>query len=135
MAKKITNIGNEETTMLLPEIKEALQRVLNKYGLKVEQSGKAGYGGHNLRIKYEITVPAQAVKNAQRDFDSYKVVYGIDADVPFGFIFQVQGETYTVTGLNHKAPKNRIILQKASGGGARCPVSTLNSQYKFRKVA
>mgnify|MGYP004464777897 FL=1 len=135
MAKKITNIGNEETKALLPEIKEALQRVLNKYGLKVEQSGKAGYGGHNLRIKYEITVPAQAVKNAQKDFDSYKVVYGIDADVPFGFTFQVKGETYTVTGLNHKAPKNRIILKTASGGAARCPVSTLNSQYKFRKVA
>ena len=130
MTKKIKDIGSKECKILIPEMKTALQKTLNKYGLSIEQSGGARYGGYNLTIKFEVTVPEKADANAENDFNQYKDMY--DIKVPFGFTFKQGGSEYKVVGINHRAKKNKVLLEKDDGKKAHCPVRTVNWQYQMQ---
>ena len=127
MAKKIKDLNREATKQLVPEMVQTLQKSLNKYGLTVERFGSARFGGHNLTVKFEVKVPEMALNKAEDDYNQYMDMYDIKA--PYGFEFTARGKTYTVTGINHKAPKNRILLSVDDGGKAHCPVRMVNWEF------
>ena len=126
MAKKIKDLNRAVTKELIPEMEQALQKTLNKYGLTVER-GRAQFGGHNLIVKFEVQVPEMALNKAEDDYNQYMDMYDIKA--PYGFEFTARGKTYTVTGINHKAPKNRILLSVDDGTKAHCPVRMVNWEF------
>ena len=125
---KIKQIERQETKMLVEETLKVLQKAMNKHGVTVEQASGAKFGGHNMTLKLEFKVPALASENAKKDYDQYKELYDIKA--PYGFAFSTGGKTYRITGLNHKASKNRVLLEcDETGRRAHCPVRTVNWEY------
>jgi len=125
---KVKQIERQETKMLIEETLKVLQKAMNKYGVTVDQAGKALFGGHNMTVKIEFKVPALASKSAEKDYDKYKKLYDIKA--PYGFEFSTGGKTYRIIGLNHKASKNKILLEcDETGRRAHCPVGTVNWEY------
>ena len=124
---KIKNIGKTECRMLVETSLESLQRTLNKYGVTVEQAGQAKYGGHNMTVKIEFKVPKLANKREETDYNRYMEMYEIKA--PYGFEFQAKGQTYRMTGINHRAPKNRVLLEASNGRNAHCGVPMINWEY------
>ena len=127
MTKKIKNIGSAECKIIIPEMLSAMQKTLNKYGLQVDRSGGARYGGHNMTIKFEVTIPEKAEQQSENDYNTYKDMYDIKA--PYGFTFKNGTKEYTIVGLNHKAKKNRILLKDSNGGNAHCPVRMVNWEF------
>lgn len=126
---KIKKIERQETRLLVDETLTVLQKAMNKYGIEVGQAGGARYGGDTMTLKVEFKVPALAEESAKKDYEMYMEMYGVEA--PYGFEFNISGTTYRTIGLNHKAPKNRVILKNMSNGrNARCPASTVNFNYK-----
>ena len=124
---KIKNIGKTEIRMLVKTSLESLQRTLNKYGVTVEQAGQAKYGGHNMTVKIEFKVPKLANEREETDYNRYMEMYEIKA--PYGFEFQAKGKTYRVAGINHNAPKNRVLLEASNGRKAHCGVDMLNWEH------
>ena len=125
---KIKKIGRQETKLLVNESLTVLQKAMNKYGIEVGQANGARYGGDTMTVKIEFKVPALSEERAESDYRLYMDSYSIKA--PYGFEFQAKGDTYKVTGINHKAPKNRILLLNTSNGRkAHCPVQTINWEY------
>ena len=126
---KIKKIERQETKLLVNESLTVLQKAMNKYGIEVGQANGARYGGDTMTVKIEFKVPALAEESAKKDYEMYMEMYGVEA--PYGFEFNISGTTYRTIGLNHKAPKNRVILKNMSNGrNARCPASTVNFNYK-----
>jgi len=124
---KITNIGREECRIIIEESLASMQRTLNKYGVTVDQTGKALYGGHNMTVKIEFKVPALSDEHVETEYNKYMEIYGIKA--PYGFEFQAQGKTYRVAGINHNAPKNRVLLEASNGRKAHCGVDMINWEH------
>ena len=126
---KIKKIERQETKLLVDETLKVLQKAMNKYGIEIGQAGGARYGGDTMTVKIEFKVPALAEESAKKDYEMYMEMYGVEA--PYGFEFNIRGTTYRHIGINHKAPKNRVILKNMSNGrNARCPASTVNFNYK-----
>ena len=125
---KITDIGSKECRMIVEESLVAIQRTLNKYGLTADRSGMARYDGHSMTVKIEVKVPGRYDIFAESGHNKYMEMYDIKA--PYGFEFQSQGKTYRVTGINHRARKNRVLLVDSNGGEAACTVDYINFEVE-----
>ena len=127
---KIKKIERQETKLLVNESLTVLQKAMNKYGIEVGQANGARYGGDTMTVKIEFKVPALAEESAKKDYEMYMEMYEVEA--PYGFEFMINGGKYQIIGLNHNAPKNRVLLKNLSTGrNARCPANTVNSHYKL----
>tara|TARA_R110002020_G_scaffold102109_6_gene240067 strand:- start:176 stop:571 length:396 start_codon:yes stop_codon:yes gene_type:complete len=126
--EKIENFSKQETKFLAGEMLKELKPLMEKYGLTIDRKG-ASYGGHFVDIKFHVEVPQAAAQSQENDFNRYAQMYGINA--PFGFSYTQRGMTFTVEGINHNKPKNRISLKRNDGKKYQCDVESINRAYSM----
>ena len=96
-------------------------------GLRIGDGRKTQYDDTHVDISVSLEIPEANDKAREDDYNLYKDMYGIKA--PYGFQFTHRGIVFTVSELNHKASKNKIIYDKSDGTRAHSPVETLNMEY------
>jgi hypothetical protein len=100
-----------------------------KEGLAVNINKNITYQAHEISFKITIKIPDAARLNEEKDYNEWKGAYGIKA--PFGFTFLDNvGHTLQVSGLNHRATKNKILYTMEDGREGRSSVVYLNHEYK-----
>jgi len=102
-------------------------------GLDVNINKNISYQAHEISFKVTIQIPDAARLSEEKDYNDWKVVYGIEA--PFGFTFlDNRGIKLRVSGLNHRASKNRILYTMDNGKEAHSSVDYLNHEYRRSQV-
>ena len=102
-------------------------------GLRIGDGRKPQYDDTHVDISVSLEIPEANDKAREDDYNLYKDMYGIKA--PYGFQFTHRGTVFTVSELNHKASKNKIIYDKSDGSRAHSPVETLNMEYIKSKAS
>ena len=108
---------------------EVLVPWAEREGLDVKINNNISYQAHEISFKVTIQIPDAARLNEEKDYNDWKVVYGIEA--PFGFTFlDNRGIKLRVSGLNHRASINRILYTMDDGKEAHSSVDYLNHEYR-----
>jgi hypothetical protein len=101
---------------------EALKEVGEKLGVTIKL-GNATYApdGSSATMKLEINAIREDGKSpAQVQFEKVCAIYGLKPE-DFGREVTVNGERFTIAGLNTKAPKNCVNIKRVSDGkGFKC---------------
>ena len=104
-----------------------------KEGLAAKVNKNISYQAHEISFKITIQIPAAARLNEAKDYDNWKEAYGIKA--PYGFTFlDNRGVRLQVSGLNHRATKNKILYTMDNGKEANSSVAYLNHEYKRSQI-
>ena len=112
---------------------EVLVPCAAKEGLAVKVNKNISYQAHEISFKITIQIPAAARLNEAKDYDNWKEAYGIKA--PYGFTFlDNRGVRLQVSGLNHRATKNKILYTMNDGKEAHSSVAYLNHEYKRSQI-
>ena len=112
---------------------EVLVPWAKREGLDVKINNNISYQAHEISFKVTIQIPDAARLNEEKDYNDWKVVYGIEA--PFGFTFlDNRGIKLQVSGLNHRASINRILYTMDDGKEAHSSVDYLNHEYRRSQV-
>ena len=116
------------------QISEDLQEIVKNFAqlrkLRLDPKVSCTYDTHSLRFRLTLEVPEGADNDSK---DLYKTMAAIhDIEAPFGFSFEANGKTYTVSGWNQKARKKFITYDISDGGTAKSTIAVLNNQWSRR---
>mgnify|MGYP003125848632 CR=1 FL=1 len=117
---------NGNLKVLRVAINTALREVEEAHGIKLEL-GNISFDATMFRTKLEASIVNEKgiVEDRQRrDFTQYATMYDLnpewlDKEIVLG------DDTFTVTGLNTKASKNVVRIEKANGKIYGCPPKNL----------
>jgi len=112
--------------VLRVEINTALREVEEAHGIKLNM-GNISFDATMFRTKLEASIVNEKgiVEDRQRrDFTQYATMYDLnpewlDKEIVLG------DDTFTVTGLNTKASKNVVRIEKGNGQTYGCPAKNL----------
>ncbi len=114
---KITKIDRTFIRLARPEIESALADFCTKYGLSVSV-GKGKFSDSNVTLHVEFAVQNAAgvvVTKEVEAFNRYHAMFGLkatDLHREFGY----RGNTYKLMGLNPKARRNPLIVERQPDG-------------------
>lgn len=136
MEKKITaNLIKE----VRPKLNDAVKEVAAEYGLAI-RFGDARFDEHTATFKVDMTFAAtDSFDPAKANWDSYCKRYGFEPE-DFGKEFSFVGVNgvFRISGINPKASKNTILIQRVPDGKefvtSSLAVRTALGKYDTTKV-
>jgi hypothetical protein len=114
------------------DVNAAIAGVLAKHGMeRTRTRGKYGDAELTMTITLAEKAPDGEVVNpnstAAKAFVRYAEGAGLDPELLGKKVRTTNGQVFTVTGWNTRAPKNAILLQGEDGRTYHCPRGTLKS--------
>lgn len=107
-------IDRQTIKALRPRINDALKALSDELGIEIKATNGTYSKGETGHFKLEITAPDATGKirtEAERSWEMLAEPYGFDpADL--GRIITIQGLSYAVAGINAKARKNVVVLER-----------------------
>lgn len=102
------------------DVSKALDEIAQKYGLKYQHKS-GSFDEHQFTGRFQFCVVAEGGLSAgdKEEFELYASRFGLAPDM-FGKTYQEDGFTYTVAGLNLRAPKNCVRLERCDGASYKC---------------
>lgn len=133
MATKLTKFDRPSLKLVEAAVNKALTEVAEQFGVSFDRKpgrfSESNYDGrYNFQIVSEDGVPAANKAN----FEKYAPMFGLDPGL-FGFTYIENTHTFTVVGLNLKAPKNCVKLERDDGASFCCPAQYINRQFELQK--
>ena len=123
--------GDLRFTTIRVAINTALREVEEAYGIKLELGNRISFDDTTFRTKLEASLVNEKgiVEDRERtDFTKYATMYDLnpewlDKEIVLG------DDTFTVTGLNTKASKNVVRIEKGDGRIYHCPSKNLITYF------
>jgi hypothetical protein len=121
-------LDQESVEKLLAAMEEALAPVAREHGVELQRGRRVTFTDTSFTVKYVGSL-LDAQGNARTPeavaFEGHAACHGLDP-AWLGAKVTLNEELYRVTGLNLRAPKNRVCLKNLlTGVEARCTPATL----------
>ena len=123
--------GDLRFTTIRVAINTALREVEEAHGIKLKLGNRISFDDTTFSTKLEASLVNEKgiVEDRERtDFTKYATMYDLnpewlDKEIVLG------DDTFTVTGLNTKASKNVVRIEKANGKTYGCPPKNLITYF------
>lgn len=107
---KITSIDKSNVDEIGKALREAIEQVADKYGLKrVPHRGSYEADGSRFSFKCEVQV-ADALSREQADLQDYAPIYGVDPSLEV----MVQGKMCMLWGFKTRARKKPFMMKETA---------------------
>ena len=106
---KITEFNRNNIKALRIEMDEALQTISKKYGIQIE-TGNASFSGNEVTFKVKANAVGTNGTVITKEAEMFKRIKNIKGlgHLSVGDTIRIQGNAYTLTGFNNRAPKSPI---------------------------
>ena len=115
--KKITDFTvKADMRKIGKEVEEAINKIAEKHGLTCIR-GNIRYTPAELKftgVKFFTEAAPSKNESAAEDFKMFAPMYGLDGNL-LGTKVTLSGKTFTITGFNNRASKNKVIIENAKG--------------------
>lgn len=125
-----TEIDRADAKQIQEDLQETVKSFAQLRGLRLNPKTRCTYDAHSLMFRLTLEVPEGADNDSKVLYEIKAAIHNIEA--PFGFSFEANGKTYTVSGWNKKAKKKFITYDISDGGTAKSTIAVLNNQWSRR---
>ena len=115
--EKVTGFTKKNIAEIHEEMLQALQGVAKKYGIVIEKNGGV-MSPYKSTVKFDMvaSVGDDGISAGQRNFERYSELFNDIDPRWFGKIFTVNGIEYKIVGINSKARKHPLELERVNDG-------------------
>ena len=135
---KTTRLDRSVVTEVNEKLTDAMEIVLDKYGLGIDRwlHAKVGYNELSVQLKFDVYIKTEGGLNLAKviDFNEWREDFGLKCDIGFTFKDRRSGQKNQVIGLSPKKKKFPVdLLELGSGKRFESSVAHVNSYITTTK--